>query len=122
MTDSDARADEQAVSPDRVRQDPDDVTESSGEPAYIRRAGVVTSDLDGEISLFDGSATALVLNVTASAVWTELAAPSTVTELATRLAGRFTGQDGPLDPGVIVGQVEDLVRDLVRRGVVSTAP
>jgi hypothetical protein len=91
-------------------------------PSYVQRPGVVSAELDGEISLFDGSDTALVMNSTASAIWQELSLPCTVTELTSRLAGRFTAPDGPLDPEAIAVQIEDLLRDLVERGLVTTAP
>jgi hypothetical protein len=121
MADSDAHVSDSESPPLRVALESADVIGQSREPAYVRRPGVVSSELDGKISLFDGSSTALVLNTTATAIWHELSEPTTVTELATRLAGRFTGPQGPLDPGTIAGQVEDLLLDLLGRGVVTTA-
>lgn len=90
------------------------------EPTYARREDVVATDLDGGVSLFDGSDTALVLNDTASAVWHELARPCTAAELSDRLATRYTTPDG--GRAAIAQQVRALLHDLVERGVVTVLP
>lgn len=80
------------------------------------RPDVASVELDGQVTVFDGTADALVLNETASAVWRTLTEARTLDEVVAVVAERY-GQ--PED--VVRQPVVDLVRDLVDRSLVVDA-
>jgi len=80
------------------------------------REGVVAAELDGDVTLFDGTETAFVLNETASEVWDLLADPRDVPALVEVLAERYG-----TTPDSIADDVRALVADLAARGLVVPA-
>lgn len=80
------------------------------------RHDVVSAELDGGVTVFDGAAEALVLNHSASAVWSALAEPRTVDEVVAVVAELYGEEEA-----VVRQPVTDLVAGLLARSLVVPA-
>jgi Coenzyme PQQ synthesis protein D (PqqD) len=80
------------------------------------REGVVAAELDGDVTLFDGTETAFVLNPTAADLWDLLADPRDLPSLVAVLADRYG-----TTAAAITADVRTLVDELAARGLVVPA-
>jgi hypothetical protein len=84
--------------------------------SWRARDGVVSAELDGDLTLFDGADTAFVLNHTAADVWELLQQPGDVSSVVDVLAERYG-----VPPAAIADDVTSLLRELAARGLVVPA-
>jgi len=86
------------------------------DPQYLRRQGLATIEIDGEVSIFNGVDRTLLLNSTASVIWETLDEASTAAAIADALAPRYGTTPEDIRPSI-----EDALDQLVEFGVVDVA-